>query len=85
MEVKFWFTDAKGCDKMIFKGLYDVLCGIGVVQVGRDELKISAFLAHEGFEGCWALIVHNLEGWVETALSKFGVQSRVCAYEFVLP
>ena len=53
---------------MIIKGLDGPFYVIGVVQVGRDELKSYALLAHEGFEGCWALIFQHLEGWLETAL-----------------
>ena len=49
---------------MIIKGLDGPFYVIGVVQVGRDELKNYAFLAHEGFEGCWLLVVQHLEGWV---------------------
>ena len=62
MEGKVWVAAAKGCDKMIFKGMDGAFCGIGVVQVGWDELKSDAFLAHEGFEGSWSLIVHHFEG-----------------------
>ena len=69
---------------MIFKGLDGAFCGIGAVQVGQDELKGNTFLAHEGFEGCWALVFQHLESWVETTLSQLGVQIRVCVDEFVL-
>ena len=70
---------------MIFKGLDGAFGGISAFQVGRDKLKSDAFLAHEGFEGFWALVVQNLKGWVETALSQLQVHSRVCADDFVLP
>ena len=43
------------------------------MQVGRDELKINAFLAYEGFEGFWALIVQNFEGLAETTHGQIGV------------
>ena len=68
MEGGLWVNDAKGCNKIIFKDIDGAFCGIGAVQVGRDELKSYALLAHEGFEGCWALIFQHLEGWLETAL-----------------
>ena len=69
---------------MIFKSLDDTFCGIGVVQLGWDNLKIDAFLAHEVFEGCWSLVFQHLEGWAETAFGQIGVQSRVYADKFVL-
>ena len=50
MEGKFWVSTSKGCNKMIFKDLDGVFGGIGVMQVGREELKSDTFLAHEGFE-----------------------------------
>ena len=81
---KIWFAATKICNKMIFKGLDGAFGDIGAVQVGRDELKSDGFLAHEGFEGCWELVVQNLKVWAETALGQIGAQSRVCADEFVL-
>ena len=51
MEGKVWVAAAKGCNKMIFKSMDDAFGGIGAVQVGRDNLKSDAFLAHGGFEG----------------------------------
>ena len=84
IEGKLWVTAAKGCDKIIFEILDGTLCSIGAVHVGQEELKTNAFLVHEGFEGCWALVVQHLEGWAETALGQIGVQTRVCVDEFVL-
>ena len=84
MEGKVWVTVSKGCDKTIFEGLDGSFYGIGDVQVGRDDLKSNSFLAHEAFEECWALVFHNLGGWVETVLGQLGVHSRLCADEFVL-
>ena len=69
---------------MIFKGLDGAFRVIGAVQVGRDELESDAFLAHEVFEGCWALVVQYLKGWADNAPGQIGVQSRVCADKFVL-
>ena len=54
------------------------------MQVGQDNLKSDALLAHERFEGCWSLVVQNLEGWAETTLGQLGLQSRVCQDEFVI-
>ena len=48
MEGKVWVTAAKGCDKMIVKGLHGAFWGIVAVQVGRDEMKSNASLANEG-------------------------------------
>ena len=64
--------------------MYGAFCGIGAVQVGWYELKSDTLLEHGGFEGCWALVVQNLEGWAETALGQIGVQIRVCADDFLL-
>ena len=69
---------------MILEGLDGAFYGIGVVQVGRDKLKSNAFLAHEGFEGCWELVVQSLESWAETTLGQLGLQRRVCSDEFML-
>ena len=82
MKGKVWVTAAKGCNKIIFKGMDGAFYGIGAVQVGRDKLNSDAFIVHEGFEGCWALVVQHLESWAETALGQLGVQRRVCTYAF---